>query len=195
MSVTTSADPVTDEAPGPAETTATYPRVLGLDLSLASTGVAGRTWADTITGGTLSRNASRHEQWQRLRVLRGRLAGHIDKADLVVVEALPPSNYPGVHERAYLLWWVLGRCISREIPVAEVAPSQVKVYATGSGRASKEDVVQQVQRRRPDVLFKGNDQADALTLAAMGLDHLGYPPVVMPETHRRALVAVKWPEP
>lgn len=170
------------------------PRVIGLDLSLTSTGIAGADWAVTIPGGPLPRNASDLQRWERIRAVRTAVGAYTTAADLVVIEAPSyGSNDPGAHERAALWWFVLGRCYNRDVPVVTVAPVKVKVYATGRGHASKEDVVQEVQRRRPDVTFRGNDQADALTLAAMGLDHLGHPPVLLPQAHRRALDGVQWP--
>jgi crossover junction endodeoxyribonuclease RuvC len=173
------------------------PRVIGIDLSLTSTGVAGGTWAETIGGGSLPRKgATLQQKWTRIRRVRAHLLEHIDGSELVVIEspAYSKGADPGAHERAALWWLVVGRCLSREIPIAEVSTSTLKVYATGRGNAKKEDVVQEVQRRRPDLTFRGNDQADAITLAAMGLDALGHPPVPMPQTHRRALDSVHWPE-
>lgn len=181
------------EAPTPA---GTYrPLVIGLDLSATSTGVAGYDWAETVKGGSLPKTATRQQHWDRIRVVRRGLVDYIDNAVLVVMEGPSyGSNDRGAHERAFLWWWAAGRCFTRNIPLAVVAPTTLKVYATGGGRASKEDVVQEVQRRRPDVSFRGNDQADALTLAAMGLDYLGHDPVRLPATHRRALESVDWPE-
>lgn len=180
---------------GEAQPPAATPRVIGVDLSLSSTGVAGGTWALSIAGGALPRKgATLLQKWERLKKVRSQLLTYIDDAELVVLEAPSyGSNDPGSHERAALWWFVVGRCIAREIPLATVAPTTLKVYATGGGRAKKEDVVQAVATRRPGLEFKGNDQADALTLAAMGLDALGHPPVPMPQTHRRALASVTWP--
>lgn len=181
---------------GEGEVPPASPKVIGLDLSLRSTGVAGRDWALTIAGPKLPDDAPIERHWARLRHMRARLLEYIDSADLLVLEAPAYSKGadPGSHERAWLWWAVAGRCFAREIPLALVSPGTLKVYATGDGRASKEDVVQQTQRRRPDVQFRGNDQADALTLAAMGLDALGHAPVELPQTHRRALASVDWPE-
>lgn len=186
------ATPTTGEGVGVASSP---PRVIGLDLSLRSTGVAGGTWALTVTGPKLADDDAVELRWARLRRMRAQLLEYIDNADLVVLEspAYSKGADPGSHERAWLWWAVAGRCIAREVPLALVSPGTLKVYATGDGRATKEDVVQQVQKRRPDVTFRGNNEADALTLAALGLDHLGHPPVDLPKTHRRALDAVHWP--
>lgn len=181
---------------GEAPVAAVRPRVIGVDLSLTSTGVAGADWATTIAGGSLAKKgATLQQKWTRICRVRGRLLEYLDSADLVVIEGPAfASNDPGAHERAALWWRIVGRCLSNDVPVAVVPPSTLKVYATGNGRASKEDVVQQVQRRWSHITFRGNDQADAIALCAMGLDHLGHPTVELPQTHRRALVSVTWPE-
>ncbi len=180
-------------------TSGTPPRVIGLDVSLTSTGVAGPTWALTVHGPSLAKTPKGtrpdyEAYWHRIRTVRRHLIDFIDGAELVVIEGLAFSqNDPTADQRDALWWYLVGRCITRSIAYAVVSTGTLKVYATGNGRASKEDVVQEVQRRRPDVEFKGNDQADALCLAAMGCEHLGHPVVALPQTHRRALDAVHWP--
>ncbi len=74
-----------------------------------------------------------------------------------------------------------------------VSPNARAKYATGKGNAGKADVVREVTRRF-DWFTGGEDEADALVLAAMGADWLGYPIVPMPAVHRKALDAVQWPE-
>lgn len=175
---------------------AAHPLVIGLDLSIKSTGVAGASWAKTLTTWSLPRKgATRVERWARMRAARAQILPFIDSADLVVQEspAYSTGDLPGSQDLAWLWWSIYGRCVAREIPWVEVGTSTLKVYATGNGRASKEDVVQAVATRRRDITFRGNDEADALTLAAMGFDALGHPPVEMPKTHRRALESVRWP--
>lgn len=173
-----------------------HPRVIGLDLSLTSTGVAGADWAQTLETWSLPRKgATRAQRWARMRAAREQILPFIDSADLVVQEspAYSTGDMPGSQDQAWLWWAIYGRCAAREIPWVEVGTSTLKVYATSDGRASKEDVVQAVATRRPGLTFRGSDQADALTLAAMGLDHIGHPPVVLPKAHRRALDSINWP--
>lgn len=187
-----SAPGVVGSEPAPAE----QPLVIGLDVSITSTGVAGATWADTLRTWSLPRKgATRADRWARMCAAREQILPFIDGAALVVQEspAYSTGDMPGSQDLAWLWWSVYARCAAREIPWVEVGTSTLKVYATGNGRASKEDVVQAVATRRRDVTFRGNDQADALMLAAMGLDTLGYPPVELPKTHRRALASVQWP--
>jgi Holliday junction resolvasome RuvABC endonuclease subunit len=80
------------------------------------------------------------------------------------------------------------------VPTAIVPPSNLKKYAVGIGggpKASKDAVLIAAARRWPT--FEGrNDEADALWLAAMGLDHLTGRSVV-PEVNRLALKSCSWP--
>lgn len=169
--------------------------VLGVDLSLSSTGVAGRNWADSIKGPELARTATVEEHWHRLVQVRSALTDYLDdRLRLVVIEGPSyGSNDPGGHERAALWWWVIGRCINNRVPFAVVAPSTLKKYATGNGRADKRDVVRATRMRRPEVRIGGDDEADALNLAAMGLDWLGEPPVPPTPYQQDAVNVVRWP--
>jgi crossover junction endodeoxyribonuclease RuvC len=168
--------------------------VVGLDLSLTSTGIARtgeKTWADRIT----PRNKTGYDRMFYL--LREILALTVD-AHLVVVEG--PSfgsganaRQSGHHERGGLWWLVTYRLWRREIPFAVVPPATLKRYATGKGNAPKDAVLAAAIRRYREVDFDGNDQADALVLAAMGADHLGRPIAPVPQASRAALGAVQWP--
>jgi crossover junction endodeoxyribonuclease RuvC len=163
--------------------------VIGLDLSLTSTGVAGSAgWADRI------RTAPTLDLYIRLRVVRQRVMDYVRDADLVVVEGLAISRQTGQHlTRAGLWHLVMERVDAHGIPWAEVSPTGLKRYATGKGNSPKDEVLAAVVRRFPAVEVRGNDEADALVLAAMGADHLGVPMVDMPEAHRAALTKVAWP--
>ena len=169
----------------------TPPRVLGLDLSLTSTGIASCTgWADTLKPPAKLRG---HD---RLRWLLTAVADHTRLADLVVVEG--PSygsqaGQAGHHERAGLWWLTTHQLWTREVPVAVAPPSCVKRYATGKGNASKDAVLSAVVRRFA-WFGEGNDAADAVILAALGADQVGAPMVAMPKEHRAALGGVAWPD-
>jgi crossover junction endodeoxyribonuclease RuvC len=164
-------------------------RVIGLDLSLTSTGVAGSAgWADRI------RPAPTLDLFIRLRIIRQRVMDYVRDADLVVVEGLAISRQTGQHlTRAGLWHLVMEQIDAHSIPWAEVSPTGLKRYATGKGNSPKDEVLAAVVRRFPTVEVRGNDEADALVLAAMGADHLGVPIVTMPEAHRAALAKVAWP--
>jgi crossover junction endodeoxyribonuclease RuvC len=170
------------------------PRVIGLDLSLLSSGVAGNAG-----GGWVARirtmPSTEPAQLPRLRWIRGAVMGYTRHADLVVVEGLAFGSQTGQHlTRAGLWHLVMDRIDAAGIPWAQVIPGTLKRYATGKGNASKDTVLAAVVRRFPVVEVTNADQSDALVLAAMGADHLGHPLVPMPATHRAALDAVAWPD-
>jgi crossover junction endodeoxyribonuclease RuvC len=167
-------------------------RVIGLDLSLASTGVASNAgWVHRIV--TKPNTGAGH--FDRLRTIRAAVLDHVRGADLVMVEGLSLGSQTGQHMTRAGMWHLVMEAIDAAgIPWAQVSPAGVKQYATGKGNASKDLVLASVIRRFPAVEVSGNDEADALVLAAMGADHCGQPMAEMPELHRKALRKVLWPE-
>jgi len=177
------------------------PRVLGLDLSLTGTGIA-RIGAEGV---------------ELLRTVRpGKATGHeriefvlsaIDDAqrgqelDLVVIEGPSYGNQGsgerqrGHHERAGLWWLVAHGLYARGRSYAVVAPAQRAKYATGDGRSKKAAVVAAVRDRYGHLVpaIRNDNEADALVLAAMGVDHLGGHLVDVPPVNRQALVKAAWP--
>lgn len=105
-------------APGP------QPLIIGLDLSLTCTGVAGAGWTAFIR----PKNINGHP---RLAYLTETIGTYIKKADLVVIEG--PSFGPGVKHRhedlAGLRVMVRHWCWQRQIPYAIVPPSCRALYA------------------------------------------------------------------
>ncbi len=166
------------------------PLVIGLDLSLTSSGVAGEGWTNHI------RTKTRGDY--RLHYLAGQIADFIKRADLVVMEG-PSYGHAalGGHEdMAGLRCMVRVFCYRRKIPYAVISPSSLKLYAAGYGKAAKGEVRSAVADRY-GVHTEGAaryDEADAYVAMAAGMDWLGYPLAVLPDTHRRALTGVAWPE-
>lgn len=164
-------------------------RVLGIDPSLTCTGLAGHGWTDTIKPG--DRRGADRLVWIRDTLTDRWLAG----VDLVAMEgpAYSRQGQAGHHEGAGLWWLIRIALASKGVPAAVVTPGSLKLYATGKGGAGKDVVMREVARRFP--WFEGGeDEADAVVLAAMAADHLGEPMVAMPATHRAALAKVEWPE-
>lgn len=174
--------------------------VIGLDLSLTATGLAVIDgYNGSGTGSTQVVSAERGQTGhRRLAYLSGYILGvaeGYEEIPLVVVEG--PSfgstaGQRGHHERAGLWWLVTQQLWQARIPTAVVPPASLKRFATGKGNANKDQVLLATARRFP-YFVGGNDEADALWLAAMGADHLGHPIVAMPEAHRAALAGVTWP--
>lgn len=168
------------------------PKVVGLDVSLTCTGVAGEGWTDII------RPRAGLRGHPRLAWIIEQVSEHIAGAELVVIEG--PSFGGGVAHRhedlAGLRVMVRHACWRRSIPYAVVPPSCRALYATGKGSGSK-GAVRDAVRARYGVECDGPgryDQADAYTLLAMGLHHLGWPLAVVPDTNRRGLDGSQWPD-
>lgn len=160
-------------------------RVLGLDLSLTASGIA------TCTGAVHVIKA-KTKGMARLAEIRAAVERElVPDIELAVIEGYSFGS-KGSHLREIgelggvvrmLLW---DHCV----PFLEVSPSTLKLYATGSGKAGKTEVVQAAEKR---LGYDGHDddEADALWLRAVGADLLGVPLCYLPETHRRALDALR----
>ncbi|MEU6424063.1 hypothetical protein [Streptomyces spiralis] len=178
------------------------PLVIGIDPSLTCTGIAGDGWADALR----CKGKGHH----RLGWLRQEVVERTRAADLVVIEgaAYGQGGQAGHHELAGL-WWILTQDLwERKIPYAVVTPHGRTIYATGSANPAKDypkekrariakGMVRDAVAERYGLNCDGPgkyDRADAMILAAMGLHWAGWPLAVVPDTHRRALDAVPWPE-
>lgn len=171
---------------------------LGVDPSLTSTGYA---WAPDRTG-RFCPSGSVAKGLPRLRWLRdctAALVEHLLPHGLVMVVMESPAYHRaqgnGWHEQAAGWFYVLDGLSQHEVQVALVNPSHLKMYLTGHGSGAGTDKPAMVAAARDRLGYRGtsNDEADALGLAAMGLDHLGLPLAVLPQAHRRALAGVTWP--
>lgn len=175
------------------------PCVLGLDLSLTGTGIA-RIGAESVELLTTVRPGKRqgHERIEFILDAIGeaqRMAG----IDLVVIEG--PSygsqgGQRGHHERAGLWWLVAQSLYGIRRSYAVVSPKGRAKYATGSGNAGKKAVLAAVRERYGHLVTAGirnDNEADALTLAAMGVDHLGGHLGDVPAVNREALRKAAWP--
>ncbi|MGH9250337.1 MAG: hypothetical protein ACRD0W_12560 [Acidimicrobiales bacterium] len=189
-------------------------RVVGLDLSLTSTGLALVGDGPITTWGIQSRapKTPRHprtgkplpptliQRHNRLISLATNILIVVLRPerlpDLVVVEQPAFSrNLGSTHDRSGLWWLVVSGLYRAKVQVAEVTPNQRAKYATGKGTADKDAVILAVERRYPEARVNGNDEADALILAAMGKRWLGEPIDDMPKVHLEAFDSVAWPTP
>ncbi len=168
-------------------------KVIGLDLSLTSSGVACNAgWSDTI------RTPAKLRGHLRMAHIRDTIREFTTNADLVVVEGPSYGNQgaqrqSGHHERAGLWWLVTHDLWRRQVPLAVASPASVKKYACGRGNAGKDEVLVAVCRRF-DWFDGNNDAADAVILAALGAEHAGMAMVAMPQVNRAALDGVQWPD-
>lgn len=166
------------------------PRVLALDLSMRSTGVA-------LPNGDLDTIRTVPSQGDG-RLSRINLAVYdlitCNMPHLVVIEDLPMGirNAAGgplgmVHGIVRL------RCMNSSVPYLLVPPATLKTYACGKGNARKPDLRVSLLRRT-GIDVDDEDQCDAAWLRLLGLDLLGHPVLDLPATHRRALTKLTLPE-
>jgi Holliday junction resolvasome RuvABC endonuclease subunit len=185
-------------------------RVVGIDLSLTSTGLASA--GDEVKLARIRSAAPktpRHprtnkplpptleQRRERLGLLCAKILTFVmlEEPNLVCIEAPAySSNVGSMHDRSGLWWLVVNGLFANGIPVTEITPTQRAKYATGKGTNDKDKVLAAVIRRYPDIEVTGNDVADALALAAMGRRRLGQPlEESLPKPNLEAMVNVRWP--
>lgn len=186
------------------------PKVIGLDLSVSCTGVAGNGWATIIPTPAYTKKKNQDPVQEECK----RLANHHDRIykimttlvdqyffeiDLVVMEGLAFDSKDFDRQNAGLAWIVRHHLHRTGIPYALVPPSNVKMYATGSGAADKRQVLQAVESWFPGLTAnfpkrQKDNAADAMVLAAMGYDRLCHPlESVKPLRRQEALGKGFWP--
>jgi hypothetical protein len=159
------------------------------------TGSAVATLGGTVRIPTTGRRADPlHSRHRRLVGIARHVLTAVGTVDLAVIEG--PSHHSlggSAWDRGGLWWLIVDGLLDRDIPTAVMPPACRAKYATGSGAGRKAAVVEAV-RRRYGAVVETDDEADALTLRAAGLDWLGHPLADVPESHRGALLGVAWPE-
>jgi crossover junction endodeoxyribonuclease RuvC len=166
-------------------------RVCGLDPSLTSFGGA-------VTRGPgatpeLYRFKTKLAGDERLAYLLGEVTAIARDCDVAVIEGvlshMPGAevhlNLAGLHHLVRHRLWELG------VPYTVVTPSSRMKWLTGKGRVEKDECLTAAIKRFPQADICGNDQADALTLAAMAAASYGEPLVPMPADREAVLTATK----
>lgn len=178
-------------------------RIIGIDTSLASTGVATLQWSDhsgTVTANTYAittkgkRADTLWDRNARLHHITGEIQHHVTPdAELVVIESGAFSRVGGSNWDRAGLWWRVVELLLHEHAVATIPPTSLKKWATDRGNADKSDVSVAMARLWPDVDAPSNDAWDALALAHMGAQRLGWP-VPTRAHHAAARAKGAWPD-
>lgn len=182
-------------------------RVVGLDVSLTSTGmsdgIASRVVQTSPEDGSVERRMARIASAAESFV-KGIGVPGAAVADLVVIESGAFSRgaqAAGAEQLAALRFMIRVGLTLDDLRFAMVTPTGLKAYVSGHGVATKGRMVEAVREAYGvdfgQVMVKDGryDLADAFGLAAMGYDHLGQPlPRSGPPAPRKSLLAVKWPE-
>jgi crossover junction endodeoxyribonuclease RuvC len=143
-------------------------KVSGLDLSLRSTGIA---TVDTVArrANTLAVKTGKLNRGERLDMIVGEVLRTCRGTDLAVIEGPAfMSQSSSMHLINEMHGVVKHALWSERIPYAIVPPSTLKMYTTGKGGADKGLVIAAMAAAFPGVVIGGDDEADALALAAMG---------------------------
>ncbi len=187
-------------------------KVMGIDLSLTSTGIAyvedgalADTWRVRSAGSKKANLADRQYRLDRIRSEVFEVASAVGH-DLFVVEAPSFGSSTGSqHDRSGLWWLVVDMLLDiGRGRVATVPPTTRALYATGKGNADKRAVFEAITANVPGKAAaevaalgwrQGNDMADAMVLAAMGASHLGEPiqNTIPHDRMDEALRGVEWP--
>ena len=182
------------------------PRVIGLDLSLAATGLAELADDNALVTKTIRSVPAGEGVYASHARLRGILAQvweHVTQGGpypaLVVLEG-PSYNSrgTGTWDRAGLWWLVVDTLTCTlgcpRIPVAVVPPAVLKKYATGRGTADKTAMAVALAKRAGGLELRDDNRVDAFWLAAAGRDRLGHPFLKLPQAQRDVLAKADWPE-
>lgn len=182
---------------------------VGLDPSLTSTGLALAYRADYVPDRippsvyrirtsprdfdtSPKRVASWGDRYRRLEHIADGIAARVPMGALVFMEGPSyGSASTSQHDRAGL-WWLAyeALAVAQQCRVVPVSPAQRMMYATGKGRADKDEVLAAVVKRYGPLGFDvtGNDVADAVVFAAMAARADGRPlEDGLPKTHLRAM--------
>lgn len=176
---------------------------LGIDLSLTSTGVAvvdidtGETHTQRIRSRG-SKDDRLPENITRINALVAEImdACNAARPKIVVIESalFSTHNDSSAHRRAGLWWAVVRELYAQGYFIVEVAPAQLKRYATGKGTASKTAMAHRAAAVfGEEVTECQDDRVDAAFLAVMGAHVYGgaVPPGTVNATADREATAAR----
>jgi hypothetical protein len=160
-------------------------KYIGLDTSLTSSGLA-VIWSPTEIVVTRHRSKKLQDGWgdlhRRIKAITGSVldaAGVIMRGDIVALEDPIYGAIGNSGHQSSGLWWSLySEFRARGATVVGVNSSHRKMYATGAGsgaKASKDAVLAAAIKRYPEQNLTGNDEADAMIIAALVARWAGRP--------------------
>lgn len=184
--------------------------VIGLDLSLTGSAIAAISLTDGALATAVHKSPAPADDSLGAHVQRHRelVDGIVQQVlacrpQLVVVEGLQFSvkeKDSSLTRRGFLWWAVAEGLVLGGLPIVEVAPSQIKQFATQKGNASKLEVVAAYATAWPEAIRGANvtDRADAAFAAAIGVAWLRRADVLpfkITVPRRKALAKIRPPIP
>lgn len=152
-------------------------KVVGLDLSLTSTGVASSVTEDTYRIKTNSKTPLE----ERLHAIADGVEAEFEDDVFVLIEEVPSHGAFSISVLGKVHGAVLDRMVG--VNYLYVTPPVLKKYATGKGNANK-DMVLAAAIRRFGFEGSSNDEADAWILMHLGLELAGTARISVPISHR-----------
>lgn len=163
-------------------------RILGLDLSIAGTGICLPDEDRGFRAWTLKLDPNLGDH--RLGIIRRAIRAQLPGIDFAVIEDLP-RNAMNAAPSAMVQGIARDELNEHGIPYVKVVPATLKLYATGHGRAAKKAMVAAMREAtgiKPDT----HNAADAFWLWQAGMDRTGSPVCVLPAERRYRLEVVDW---
>lgn len=157
------------------------PYVIGLDLSLTSSGVATVTPDGDVSLRLVKSSGHKADSFDargdRLRAVVDAIVTPIPSSSAVAVELPVQTTGGAVLDRAGLFWLVVSALQEAGCSVTPINNAHRAMYAlpTTGAKRDKDAVLGATIRRYIDVPVTNNDDADALLLAAMLRRRLGAP--------------------
>lgn len=162
--------------------------IVGLDPSLAATGIAILSSPQTASTPNVPKllsvgaGGSNNDTVTQRSIRVGKQFERVMRSmppsvRLVVIEQLPfkqPKFSALYHERCALFHRIVEFLALRKIPVIDVSVKTVKLFATGNGAAEKPEVMAAMRELWPHANIRDDNQSDALALATIGAQHLGW---------------------
>ena len=146
-------------------------KVCGIDASLTSTGIAK---VDTLIANkvTTKRIQSKKKGVERLVEIRQEVFKEVMYGNLVIIESYAFSRPNQAHQIGELGGVLRVMFHESNLEVLEVAPTQLKKFATGKGTASKEEIAVAAYKKW-GIECRTNDETDAAVLVYIGLAYMG----------------------
>jgi crossover junction endodeoxyribonuclease RuvC len=176
-------------------------KVAGIDVSLTGTGVAiheagGLTYVREH-GEDGKRGASFTSREERIGRLVDQVLFDCADAELAVFEAhdFGAKYSASAHDRSGVFWILVRELRAQGTRVAQATPQTLKMYQSGSGSASKDQMLVDAVRRYPTVDVRSNNQADAMAALSMGVRFLELAPLetVWNQKMAQAMEKAEWP--
>jgi crossover junction endodeoxyribonuclease RuvC len=151
--------------------------ILGLDLSLVSTGYCVLENGESIENDTIKTKAS-NSMINRIIYIEQEIIKHLLKIynfNLICIEGFSyGSKGRSVFDQGGLGWIIRRLCKKAMIKTMIISPNSLKKFITGKGNAPKEDMKLKTFKKY-GIEFEGpgsNDECDAYGLAQMGKAYL-----------------------